>query len=422
MKLLNKSIRSYILYASIILIIAIPVLYFAIQRVVAENVDESLTAQKEKIASRLKRSTILNPLPYLETFEADVVLIPAENISNKKDTFYTITAFDTTATVETPYRVLESKILFKDKTYAIQLKSSLLDNEDLIESIITIVVILLFLIVTGLVLINRVLSKKLWQPFHKTIEKLNGFKIEENSTIQFEKNDVTEFTALNDAIATLTNRNREVYQSQRQFTENASHEMQTPLAIFQGKLDLLMQTKPLNQEQYELINDLADVNQRMSKLNKSLLLLTKIENNQFAEIENVSIKLALEKLIEQYRFQAEQKNITIENEFTGDINIKANKTLIEIMLGNLLSNAIKHNIINGYVVIKGGSTVISFINTSGTTRLNPDKMFQRFQKQAGDNTGIGIGLQIAKKIAELYHCSINYNFHNQQQLFNLSVN
>ncbi len=421
MKLLNKSIRSYILYASIILIIAIPVLYFVIQRVVAENVDESLIVQKERIVDKLKKANELNLLPYLKTFEPDITLIQTETLTNKKDTFYTISSFDKIANEEIPYRVLESKVVLSDKSYIIQLKNSLLDNEDLIESIITIVVILLLLIVAGLILINRVVSRKLWKPFYQTIAKLDGFKIEENNALHFENNNIAEFTILNNTITALTNRNQEVYQSQKEYSENASHEMQTPLAIFQGKIDLLMQTKPLNQEQYELISDLADVNQKLSRLNKSLLLFTKIENNQFAETENVSTKQILEKLLEQYRFQAEQKKITIQNDFNDDIVIYANKSLIEIILSNFLSNAIRHNIINGLVVINGSKTTISFTNTSGAAQLNTDSMFQRFQKQSINSNSIGLGLQIAKKIADHYRFSINYNFINQQNIFTLYV-
>ena len=422
MKLLNKSIRTYILYAAIILLIAIPVLYFVIQRVVSENVDESLTFQKEKIIRNFKRINQAAPPGNLEIFEPDILFIPLESANNKKDSFYTITSFDTISNEEIPYRIMESSILLKDKAYTIHIKNSLLDNEDLIESIVTVVAIILLLIVAGLVLINRILSNRLWKPFYKTIEKLNVFKIEENNALHFQKTDVTEFTTLNNAITTLSTRNREVYQSQKEFTENASHEMQTPLAIFQGKLDLLMQTKPLSQEQYELISDLTDVNQKMSRLNKCLLLLAKIENNQFSDTENISVKSVLGKVIDQYRFQAKQRNITIRNEYTADVIIKANKTLIEIMLANLLSNAIKHNVVNGTVVIEGSGTAISFKNSSAAAQLNSDKMFQRFQKQTTDSNSTGLGLQIVKKVAAHYHFGISYNFFEQQHIFTLNIN
>lgn len=198
--------------------------------------------------------------------------------------------------------------------------------------------------------------------------------------------------------------------------------MQTPIAIFQGKLDLMMQTKPLTQEQYELISDLADVNQKMSKLNKSLLLLTKIENNQFFETENVSVKQILMKLTEQNRFQAEQRNITIHTHFTDDICITANRTLVEIMFGNLLSNSIKHNITNGSVVVNGSNTEVIFSNTGSSIALDADKLFQRFQKQTTDDNSIGLGLQISKKIADRYQYLITYTFQLHHHVFSVIVN
>lgn len=422
MKLLNKSIRTYLLYATIILLISVPVLYIAIQRIVAEDVDESLMAKKEKIVRYLENKNDSAFRINNQTLDSDVTLLLSQTATVKKDSVYTVIIHDKLSNEETPYRILETHISVKRKYFTLQLKNSLIDSKDLIESIVKIVAALLLLIIAGLILINRLLSKNLWRPFYSTISKLDEFKIENNEVLHFEKNNITEFTDLNKTITALTNRNLEVYQSQKEFTENASHEMQTPLAVLQCKIDLLMQTNPLNKEQSELISDLADVNQRMTHLNKSLLLLTKIENNQFFETENISVKQMLEKLTAQYRFQAEQRNITIENEFAGDITIMANKTLIEIMLGNLLSNAIKHNVINGSVIINGSKRVISFINTSGAAQLNSEKMFQRFQKQTTNSNSTGLGLQIAKKIADHYHYDINYNFHAQQHIFILSVN
>jgi signal transduction histidine kinase len=401
--------------------IVIPVLYFSIQSIVAEDVDESLIEQKDRLVRKLKLSDLTH-LAYLQTLDPDITLTPAINANNKRDTFYTIITFDKIDSEETPYRILESNISVMEKLHTLQLKSSLLDSKDLIESIVKIVGAVLFLIVAGLILINRILSKRLWKPFYNTINKLLDFKIEKNELIHFEKTDITEFSTLNNSITKLTNRNQEIYQSQKEFTENASHEMQTPIAIFQGKLDLIMQTKPLTQEQYELISDLADVTQKMSRLNKSLLLLTKIENNQFFETENVSVKQILLKLTEQYRFQAEQRNITIHVHFTDDICITANRTLVEIMFGNFLSNSIKHNITNGSVVVNGSNTQVSFTNTGSSAALDADKLFQRFQKQTTDDNSIGLGLQISKKIADRYQYLITYTYQLHHHNFSVIVN
>ena len=419
MKLLDKSIRLYLLYAALILLIAVPVLYFSIQRIIAEDADESLVAQKEKIISKLNRINDISFLESLQNLDADITLLPAKKPVARKDTLYNIEIYDDISKEVVPYRVLESDLLLKEKLSTIRLQSSLVDSRDLIKSIVKITALLLLLIITGLVLINRVLSKKLWRPFYNSIDKLNGFKIEKDGVLHLEKTNIAEFTDLNMAITALTNRSQEAYQSQKEFTENASHEMQTPLAIFRGKVDLLMQTTPLNREQSELIGDLADINQRMNHLNKSLLLLAKIENNQFTETESMPVRKVLENLAGQYRFQAEQKNITIITEETGEVVVEANKMLLEIMFGNFLSNAIKHNIQNGSVNISIKNNAVTFLNTGSPAPLETSKIFQRFHKQTTDKTSIGLGLQISKKIADYYNYTISYGFYNQQHQFTI---
>ena len=419
MKLLDKSIRLYLLYAALILLIAVPVLYFSIQRIIAEDADESLVAQKEKIISKLNRINDISFLESLQNLDADITLLPAKKPVARKDTLYNIEIYDDISKEVVPYRVLESDLLLKEKLSTIRLQSSLVDSRDLIKSIVKITALLLLLIITGLVLINRVLSKKLWRPFYNSIDKLNGFKIEKDGVLHLEKTNITEFADLNRAITALTKRSQETYQSQKEFTENASHEMQTPLAIFRGKVDLLMQTTPLNREQSELIGDLADINQRMNHLNKSLLLLAKIENNQFTETESMPVRKVLENLAGQYRFQAEQKNITIITEETGEVVVEANKMLLEIMFGNFLSNAIKHNIQNGSVNISIKNNAVTFLNTGSPAPLETSKIFQRFHKQTTDKTSIGLGLQISKKIADYYNYTISYGFYNQQHQFTI---
>ena len=419
MKLLNKSIGLYVLYAAVLLLIAIPVLYAAIQHRIVNEMDESLAEEKAIISSKLEKVSEADFLSWMQNIQPGVTISPLENESNVKDRFYTITSYDQISDETSPYRIMESVVRLHGKPYQLQIKSSLLDTVDLIESIVQIVALLILCIMAGLVLINRLLAKKLWKPFYKTIHKLNEFKMENNEGLHFEETGIVEFTDLKNAITALTSRNKEVYLSQKEFTENAAHEMQTPLAVFQGKLDLLMQTNPLNMEQSELISDLSDVNQRMKRLNKTLLLLTKIENNQFTEIAPVSLRQVLEKLIAQYSFKAAEKGISLQHDYRDDILLNGNNMLLEIMLGNFISNAIKHNIENGLVMIYVAGQQLTFINSSAGIPLTGEKIFDRFNKQTADSSSLGLGLHIAKKIADNYQYSIHYNFKDNSHFFTI---
>ncbi len=416
MKLLNKSIRSYLVFATLLIIIAIPVFYFAIQRIVKEDVDESLIAHKEEIISKLEEVRHLDPYPFLEAFEPNLTISPAK-IIRPDDKFYSISIYDSISNENIPYRVLESSVQLKNGAYIIKLKSSLLDSKDVIQSIVIVMTILLLLIIIGLILINRRLSKKIWKPFYSTIDKLHEYRVDNMEPFHFEKTEIDEFNSLNNTIASLSKRNQQVYQSQKEFTENASHEMQTPLAIFQNKLELLMQTDPITAEQAKIIEELANASQRMNRLNKSLLLLTKIENNQFLDKETVSIKDITDKLIEQYKFHTDKKNITVIAQIETDILLTANKTLIETLLSNLLSNAIRHNITNGHITIRSNQKELVIENTAKGDSLNKEKLFQRFQKQSTDSNSIGLGLEIVKKITTLYGYSIQYQFFDKSHRF-----
>lgn len=421
MKLLSKSLKGYIVYSILVLLISVPAFYFVIKSIVAEDVDEYLNAQKADMVAKLDKVIAKNPFEFLETFEPDFYISPATFI-RQKDSLYTITIFDTISAEDVPHRVLESTIILNGQPYAIKIKSSLVDNNDLIVSIVSVQAVLLLLIIAGLLLITRYHSKKLWKPFYSTLGRLHNYKIESDNKIDLEKTDIDEFYDLNQTISSLTSRNHHVYLSQKEFTENASHEMQTPLAVFQSKVELLMQTTPLTSDQAELITELSEAGQRMNRLNKTLLLLSKIENNQFTEKEPINIDKAVQKLAEQYKNALNQKNISLHTRVAGDVVIHANQTLIEILIGNLLSNAIRHNVQGGKINISIEPNQFNISNTGNTKTLDASRLFLRFQKQTADANSLGLGLEIAKRICNLYKADIDYSYSDSLHSFNVSFN
>lgn len=421
MKLLNKSLKGYIVYSVLVLLISVPAFYYVLKSIVAEDVDENLLAQKEDMVIKLEKVIDKNPFDFLEAIEPDLSIRPATYL-RQKDSLYTIMVYDALSKENVPHRVLESSIMLKGEPYALKIKSSLVDYDDLIASIVLVQAVLLMFIIAGLLLITRFHSKKLWKPFYATLGKLHEYKIESEKSIELEKTEIDEFADLNKTISNLTNRNHEVYLSQKEFTENASHEMQTPLAVFQSKVELLMQTTPLTSEQADLITELSEAGQRMNRLNKTLLLLSKIENNQFTEKEPVNIDNAVQKLAEQYKNALNQKNISLHTRVAGDAVIHANQTLIEILIGNLLSNAIRHNVQGGRINVAIEQNRFSISNTGTTKPLDESRLFQRFQKQTADANSVGLGLEIAKRIGNLYKADITYNYAESLHSFKVSFN
>jgi len=408
MKLLNRSIRSYLIYSFIIILITIPLFYFFIQQIVYEEVDESLVAQKEEIVQNLEK---LSGKPSTTgNFVLGIELIPLKKLP-LQDSLYNIEVFDKISGEHLPYRVLESGTLIRNQPYAIRLRKSLIDNEDLVQSILLVMTLLLVLILVGFLVINRIISKKIWGPFYRTVNSLNTYEFASKDKIEFEETDIDEFKDLNNSISELIKRNLFVFQSQKEFTENAAHEMQTPLAILQGKLELLMQTHPFNAAQADLINDLSNAGRRMNRLNKSLVLLTKIENNQFIEKEKISVNDTVDRFVEQFAYLTEQKNIVVQNPSQPDITIEANKSLFEILISNLVSNAMRHTPDHGNIIIATlKNDVLTIRNTAKNGSLDHSRIFQRFQKDSPDYFSTGLGLAISEKICSLNQFNLQYHY------------
>ena len=408
MKLLARSTRSHLLLATVTLLIAIPVLYLSVQSIVREDVDESLLVHKQELMIRMRKDSSVSPLS-IYGFDG---ISPINGVTAKdKDQFYTTILYDSISNENIPYRVLKSQLSLHGKRYQVQFKRSLIDGEDLIENIIMVIIIILALIVSGMIIINRLSSRRLWTPFYTTIGELRRYEIEKNEPIPFPSTKIDEFNDLHASLQSLVARSQQTFQSQKAFTENASHEIQTPLAIFQGKLELLMQTTPLTPEQAILISDLADASQRMNHLNKNLLLLTRIENQQFYEKQPLSITAILGRLVELYQPQADQKHITTHFHLQHDVTIQADPTLIDILFSNLLSNAIRHNHDNGSIeILLQGTNSILVRNTGRATALNSDKFFARFQKDSSDLNSLGLGLAICRTICEVNGYKLQYEF------------
>lgn len=421
MKLLQKTIRSYFIYSVIILLVAIPVFYIVIQGIVREDVDEDLMNTKEILKPKIADALLNNTIGQLNFLDHDVSVSLSTSLK-EFDTLSTIEIFDTISKELVPHRLLTSHFTINGKPCMLQVKTSLVDNDDLIASIVKVQIILLLLLLAGLFIINRNLSKKVWMPFYTTLNKLRNYKVEHHEPLALSKSAITEFNDLNKSLQELTERTHQSYISQKEFTENASHEMQTPLAIFQSKLELLMQTTPLNEEQAGLMSDLADAGQRMARLNKSLVLLTKIENSQFADKENISLNTCIENFILLYQPQINEKQIIVVYEASTNEIIHANTALIEILISNLLGNAIRHNNVGGSIKVQILSGELILENIGRQTALDETKIFQRFQKESTDNNSIGLGLEMVKKVCSINNYDVTYKFLNNLHRFTISFN
>lgn len=297
-----------------------------------------------------------------------------------------------------------------------------LDLENDIIAGMMIQFLLIFIVLSLALLITmRFITHRLWLPFDDTLAKVEKFNLTQSEIPKFCDTKTIEFLRLNHSLSHMMQKDKTAYLIQKEFTENASHELQTPIAIMLSKLDLLMQEE-MNERQMTLVADLYQLSNRMSHLNRNLLLLAKIENAQYADMENIDIAEMLSVSLPMYSALQNSVSLNIEDQRSKHCKqLLANPILTECLLKNLIVNAIRHSKTDGEVRIRLENNSLTVSNSSeGRGALNADILFQRFRSGDAKNKGNGLGLAIVKAICDFHHWTVRYDFEEERHRFIVS--
>lgn len=422
MKLLNNTIKWHLLYSVLILLIAIPIFYFIIQTLCLGDVDEALTDRKELFVRRIEKDSGL--LKHIQTHDlSDIVSIypPVPYPQNEK--IITLEHYNNLSDENEPFRELHTTIDIHGQHYPVIFRTSLIYTEDLAEGIVWAAIVLMVLILGGLLLINWRQSKKVWQPFYQILDQLKQFSLDKNPNFQDSPTNILEFIDLKQVAKTLTEGAYTTYLQQKEFTENAAHEMQTPLASIQARLEVMLQDEQLSEKQTEHIQLLEDAVLRMTKLNRGLLLLAKIENKQFQEIESINVAQVSKKLLLQFVFQLQHKQLEISETYQ-DCIINANPILVDILISNLLKNAIQYAPKGSSIFVNVFSNSIKVSNRGEAFSFPKERLFNRFQKsyRIGNHNQNGLGLAIVKQICNAFNYKVQYFFNDNLHQFTIEFN
>lgn len=413
MKLIEKTRRKYIPYAILIFVISSVVIYFTLMRITIAKQDEKLKWDKELIAQKIKYDY---PLPIFEVDDYKSKT-PVKDTLYFKDTLI----YQVVSGVEKYelYRQLTSIENLQNRTYRIVTRTSLVRNQDYILIITLSVGIVVLLLMITVYFVNTHVMRKAWLPFYENLRIVKNFSVEDNKPVTLEKSGIDEFEELNDSLTRLTDKIISDFNNLKEFTENASHEMQTPLAIMQSKSEMLLQSENLDPEHIDHIRAIYTSVQRLSKLNKTLLLLSKIENNQFTERETIDVNKSIEKQLEIFEDFIENKKLKLVMNTAMDVTIEANPLLFDMVISNLISNAIKHNIKGGNITISTTKLFVSVSNSGAPPKLDSSSLFERFKKESQSSNSFGLGLAIVKKVCDNYNWKITHSFAEDQH--NISI-
>ena len=412
MKLFTKYTRVNLLATIIIFLLSVVAFYFAIRFIVIDQVDNDLRIEEREIETYVKEHNALpEPIPVKDQ---KISYSPSGDHSHKKR-FTTIAIKGE----RDSFRILQFGITVNEKNYVATVAKSLEGTDDLANSILFISLATILVIMGTSLIINRVLLKRLWQPFYNSLDVLRNFRVDKKQSLDFPSTQIDEFTFMNQTIQKTTNQAQQEYSLLKEFTENASHEMQTPLAIIRSKLDLLIQDENLSEGQSKTMQSAYSAIEKLSRLNQSLLLLAKIENNQFAETTNINLKQKLEEKLDAFHELWQNQNISVSSSL-GDATVSLNNELTDILLNNLLSNATRHNFSNGSIKIVLKEKTLEISNSSKEKELNSKQMFLRFFSQDKKSRYNGLGLSIIKQICDVSGFTIRYLFTGNEHRFVLS--
>jgi len=423
MKLLQRTRRPIWIYATVVLLLSIPAYYLILRNVWLADIDQDLEVTKQKVerginAQHLAEEGLSAAVEHINAIDAGVRLTALHPDSNVVERFHTIDRYDDLHGHEEPYRTYESTVILNGVPYAIIVSRVVEETEELVTSIALVALISLVLLFGGMVVLDRVSASHIWVPFHRLLERLKRFHVDDPAPFHAAPTGITEFDELEHVLEQLTLRNMTMYAEQRRFTENAAHELRTPIALLQAKIERLFQSEGLTQAQAELLEEADDVLRRMRRTHDGLLTLAKVDN---APVHPGSIsdpEAIVRALLHNALEHATSLGLSVSVHAEPNVQWPMEPAMAEILLGNLVSNAIRHNTAGGSIRIDLSVAMLSIANSGSPKTLDPAGLFKRF---SSSGKGLGLGLAIAQRVCERQGWPLHYAFAQGMHSFHVGV-
>lgn len=407
-------------------LLIIVVLWFSlpalVQKVVYSHIDKSILEKKQKFIQHLNIEEIhdfMNRNDPTETYASfstlhnEFLQLSRAKKNFSKDTSIFLNESRIIEDEQNEYRVLYYNFTYENTKYVLEIGNSLSEINDLTFTIRLFTSVLLFIIVLITFLADTFFIEYLLKPFYKIINTKIRYV---NEPISFNYTEIqthsTDFQELDSVLNQMMFRINDLFQKEKQFIANVSHELLTPISLLKNRLENLLQNESIDDAGIDKIASSLRTLDLLKKVINNLLLISKIDNNQFVNNEQIAIKEILEEILEDLEDRIEEKQITVKNEITEDRVFLGNQILIRIMLHNLILNAIKYNIAKGKLTLKGnfeaGNYLLTISDTGkGMTEQQQATVFERFTRIAIEQEGQGLGLAIVDSIAAFHHIVIN---------------
>ncbi|MDR1739827.1 MAG: HAMP domain-containing histidine kinase [Bacteroidales bacterium] len=412
MKLINFLIRRITVFFAVIMLLWGGVFLWMQMREIHLGNDEGLINLKQEFV--LKANTTKG---FAENMEEEQPLnlrikeITFEQAEHIIENFQTTKVYFTTELEDEEVRMLTSAFYCEQngKYYQLQFFTSTVETNDIIENILYLTSGLLVVLIITLISVSKFIVSRANKPFYQLLNELKRFRVDNSKNIVLPKTEITEYAQLNATVHELISKNINIFTEQKEFIENCSHELQTPLAVAIAKLELLIGKYQKDETYIKELTELASILSRMKRLNSSLLLLSKIKNNQFTGSQKIDLSKEIQEVLDELSDFIDYKEITVTFEKKQTLEKEMNADLVHILFTNLIKNATTHNIHGGKIEITSTSSRIIIANTG----VHPlEDIFTRYNSHQTTfaSKSSGIGLSIVKSIVDLYKIRIEYRF------------
>lgn len=424
MKLLHHTRRPIWIYATVVLLLSIPAYYLILRKVWLADIDQDLEVVKRKVerglqAEQLSKEALAEAIRRINAIEAGVHLSVLSADSVVVDRFHTIERYDELHGHEEPFRTYESTVVLNGVPHAITVIRVVEETEELVTAIAVVTLVSLMLLFGGVMILDRVSARRIWAPFHRLLDALKRFQVDGPMPFKATPTGVTEFDELESVVEQLTQRNRAIYAEQQRFTENAAHELRTPIALLQGKVERLFQTSGLTQEQAGMLDEANRLLGRMRRTHDGLLTLALVGNMPVRPGVLCGPHMIVRSQLDQAQEHIASLGLSVSVEVEPPVQWPMEPGLAEILLGNLVNNAVRHNMPGGSIHIQLSATMFTIANTGMDNPLDPDRLFKRF---SGSGKGLGLGLAIAQRVCERQGWSLGYAFEKGMHCFSVQPN
>ena len=419
MRLLTKTTLYFLAAMMALLAIAGFLIFAQLNKQINERADKELMYEELQWVNYLEAATFNGSRFVLQTGE--LLIFPTDRPVTESPQLSTVYSNKLRDNTQIPFRQLNDVMNINGTNYQIVIRKSQEQKLALVTSIFTILLIVLIALLIATLIFNWIISKRLWQPFQTSLDKIRNIGLPQVSTIHFEETNTKEFNELNTSLNTMVRKIHNDYVTMKEFTEDAAHEMQTPLAVAQTKLELLLQDTNLHASQTETIVQATEALNRLSKLNQSLLLLAKIENQQYEAVNSIDLAETTQKYLRLFDEIIKEKQLSVETALNENFEVKIHPFLADSLISNLIANAIRYNYDQGKLKISVANGEYCISNTSEFGAIDPQKLFRRFSATANaKNVSTGLGLAIVKKIGDTHGLSVAYGFLEEMHSFCLT--